>query len=246
MKPVIGMFSEIDDEGVTKQLPEYTEAILAAGGLPFPIPYIADGVGLEAYLELCDGFLFSGGVDINPERYGEKPSAHCGPVELLRDAQEFAAAELVLKSKKPILAICRGAQLINVALGGSLFQDVPSEAPSEISHRQSDGKYAPSHTVRVLEGTPLRTLVVRERMTANSFHHQAIKRLGRGLSVMATADDGIVEAVYLEGEGYLRAYQWHPERLFKTSEDNLSLFKDFIRAADKAPIEKQNHTTEAK
>ena len=233
MKPIIGIFSEIDDEGVTKQLPAYTEAILAAGGLPFPIPYIASGEGLGDYIELCDGFLFSGGVDINPERYGEKPSAHCGPLQLLRDAQEFASAELVLKSKKPILAICRGMQLLNVALGGSLLQDVPSEAPSEISHRQSEGKYAPSHTVKVLEGTPLRALLGKERMTANSFHHQAINRIGRGLSVMAEADDGIIEGVYLEGEQYLRAYQWHPERLFKSNSDNLLIFKNFISVASR-------------
>ena len=121
-------------------------------------------------------------------------------------------------------------QLINVALGGTLHQDITSEVKNSIVHRQIEPKYSPSHEVNITKGTPLHALVNKIRMPANSFHHQCIKALGNGLSVMATADDGIIEAVYSTEDRYLRAYQWHPERLYVSNSLNRSLFDDFIEA----------------
>jgi putative glutamine amidotransferase len=132
-----------------------------------------------------------------------------------------------METEKPVLGICRGAQLINIALGGTLYQDLPTELPTEISHRQTEPKFSPAHSVKILADTPLYDLVQKDRMTANSFHHQAVKTLGKGLELMALADDGVVEAFYLPGERYLRAYQWHPERLFAIDSDNRLLFEDF-------------------
>ena len=131
---------------------------------------------------------------------------------------------------KPLLGICRGAQLINVALGGSLYQDIPSEYKTEIAHRQGEEKMEYSHSVTVLENTPLAALVGEGELPANSFHHQAAKRLGNGLLPMAYAADGIVEAMYFPAHTYLRAYQWHPERLCERDEKNKALFSEFITA----------------
>jgi putative glutamine amidotransferase len=139
----------------------------------------------------------------------------------------------VLASKKPILGICRGAQMINVALGGTLYQDIATQLQTELSHRQTEGKFEHSHAVNILQGTPLFALLHQERIPANSFHHQAVKALGEGLAVMARADDGVVEALYHTVHPYLRLYQWHPERLCKTDSAALSVFADFVASCRK-------------
>ena len=126
--------------------------------------------------------------------------------------------------------MCRGIQLVNVCFGGTLYQDIPTELDTGMIHKQKEPEDAPSHEVNVLESTPLYELLKSKRVVANSFHHQAIKKLGDGLEIMATADDGIIEAVCFVGERYIRAYQWHPERLYVTDSLNRRLFCDFIEA----------------
>lgn len=228
MNPLIGILSEVDGEAVTKVQDTYIGAIEKSGGVPILLPYVEQEDTIDRFVGLCDGFFFTGGADIDPARYGEVSSDVCGPIQPLRDALEFRVFEKVIATDKPILAICRGAQLVNAALGGTLYQDLPSELGSPVAHRQSEAKFEPSHAVKVLSGTPLHALVGTEQMTANSFHHQAIKRLGKGLSVMALAEDGIIEALFLEGDRYLRAYQWHPERLLDSNAQNRMIFTDFI------------------
>ena len=233
MIPVIGMLAEINDECTARMLSSYANAIEENGGLPLILPYVKTDAAVSKFVEICDGFVFTGGADVEPKRFGEPTHPACGEIRLMRDDLELRAAEHILKSKKPVLGICRGIQLINVALGGKLYQDIPSECPSEILHRQTQDKTEPSHSVNVIEGTPLHALVGKTRMAANSFHHQSISTLGEGLRVMALADDGIIEAVYSVGESYLRAYQWHPERIYQIDSDNTAIFKDFISAAAK-------------
>lgn len=230
MRPIIGLLAEVDNELTTQVVHSYVRAIEGAGGTPIILPYVTDAEVIEHYAGLCDGFLFTGGVDVEPSRYGEETKPTCGEIQKYRDELEFALFERVLYTKKPIIAICRGAQLLNVALGGTLYQDIPSEIDTPISHRQSEPKFSPSHDVRVLEGTPLRELTSMERISANSFHHQALRGLGEGLRVMALADDGIIEAVYSTGEQYIRAYQWHPERICEINAQNKMIFEDFIGA----------------
>ena len=228
MRPIIGLLAEVDDARYTGVKHAYVSAIEGAGGIPLLIPYVTAEETVSEYVSLCDGIFFTGGADIDPTHYGESPSEALGPLQRNRDELDLRALCAALKVNVPILAICRGMQLINVALGGTLYQDLPSEYKTEIPHKQTE----PSHSVNICVGTPLYTLVGK-KMQANSFHHQAIKRLGKGLRVMANADDGMIEAVYLEGERYLRGYQWHPERLFETSEDNRRIFEDFIAASSK-------------
>ena len=232
--PIIAILSQVDDEKNIKLAAPYVEAVESCGGLPIIFPFTECEKTIDSLIELCDGFLFSGGADIEPELYGEKKSEFCESVQIYRDKLELAVFRKVFASGKPIMGICRGAQLINVALGGTLYQDIPTEYKTSVAHRQTEAKDMPSHSVLVKSATPLAELAGGERMLANSFHHQALKRLGEGIEVMAESDDGIVEAVYRKDYPYLRAYQWHPERLFLIDTENKMLFEDFIKAANKS------------
>ncbi len=229
-KTVIGVIAVVDNELNTRVQNTYISAIEKAGGVPVLLPYVKTYESIDAFVRLCDGFLFTGGVDVDPSRYGEEKKASCGEIQLFRDELEFRAFEKIYSLNKPIMAICRGAQLVNVALGGTLYQDIPSEIKTEIKHVQAEDKTFPSHSVNITSDTPLYDLISKNVMKANSFHHQAIKKLGKGLEVMALADDGITEAVYSVEMRYLRAYQWHPERIIDTDSDNFLLFTDFIKA----------------
>ncbi len=230
-KPIIVVTSSTVDEECSKVLHTYISAIEDSGGVPLLLPYVEKEETLDAYLSLCDGVLFTGGADVSPHLYGEDPHSASGPFQPLRDAVEVSFAHKVLATDKPVMAICRGAQLLNAVLGGTLYQDIPSVLSTDLSHRQSEPKTSPSHGIEIIENTPLFSLIGKACMCGNSFHHQAIKTLGRGLSVMARAADGIVEAVYATDRPYLRAYQWHPERLCRIDGDNRKLFDDFIHTA---------------
>jgi putative glutamine amidotransferase len=233
MTPLIGLTVAIDKDGHPQTLAPYCRAIEAAGGLPLLLPYVSDGAMLDAFIDRCDGIFLTGGMEIEPARYGEEKRPTCGETQPLRDEVELAVLARAIKADKPILAICRGAQLVNVFFGGTLYQDLPTEYPSDIPHRQPNGIFAPSHCILIEKNTPLAATVRKREMVGNSFHHQAIHRLGEGLVVMATAEDGTVEAVFAPALSYLRAYQWHPERLYAADADNRLLFADFIEAASK-------------
>jgi len=230
MKPIIGIFGAIDNERTVSLFGTYSDSIESNGALPILFPYTESAECIDRFVSLCHGFFFTGGVDIDPSRYGERTLPECGSIQPFRDRLEFAAFEAVYASGKPILGICRGAQLINVALGGSLYQDIPSQCSTELNHRQTEEKFEFSHSIKILEGTPLRSLTGKSEMRGNSFHHQAVKSLAPSLRIMARAEDGIVEGFYEEGCRYLRAYQWHPERLYAKDGDNRKIFTDFIES----------------
>lgn len=230
-KPLIGLLAEVEDEGHSRVKRQYTYAVEMAGGVPVLLPYTDDTEVVRAMIAACDGILLTGGGDVNPDLYGEAARAACGEVNPLRDGLEMAAFAAAVELGRPVLAICRGVQLVNVALGGTLYQDIPTEYTTDILHRQTEGRYERSHCVTVTGGTPLYDLFGACRAQVNSFHHQAISELGKGLAVMARADDGIIEAVYGVGSLYLRGYQWHPELLYDVSELSVLIFDDFIKAA---------------
>lgn len=229
MIPIIGLTADIADDEEVSMYSTYAHAIVGSGGLPLVLPYVTDGLVLDRFVDACDGFVFTGGADIDPARYGEEKKPGCKRTMLLRDELEFAVFERVYERGKPILAVCRGAQLVNVALGGTLYQDIPTEYETDLSHVQREGKMEPSHDILIKRDSPLYALIGRERMLGNSFHHQAVKRLADGLSVMATAEDGIIEGFYDPRKRYLRAYQWHPERLCGYDADNKRIFDEFIK-----------------
>lgn len=230
MTPIIAILGAIDDERTLSLKGAYAHAIEKFGGLPIVIPYTENEEALDGYIELCDGVLFSGGCDVEPKNFGEETKAACGKIQLFRDSLELSFFKKAFEAKKPIMGICRGAQLINVALGGSLYQDIPSEISTDISHRQKESGEISAHEIRILSDTPLMELIGEEKIAVNSFHHQSIKALGEGLEVMAFAEDGIVEAVCFNGENYVIGYQWHPEKLRDTDQYKKLLFNDFIKA----------------
>ncbi|MBQ8392914.1 MAG: gamma-glutamyl-gamma-aminobutyrate hydrolase family protein [Clostridia bacterium] len=232
MKPIIGLTPSVQEDGSVSLLEAYSRAIEQAGGIPILLPYVKNSDTLDGYTDICDGFFFTGGVDVSPELYGEDKRKTCGNTQPLRDEMELYILEKALQLDKPILAVCRGVQILNVALGGSLYQDIPTEIKTDINHVQKESRFEPSHSVTIYKNTPLEQLIGKGEMIANSFHHQAIKALGNDLSVMAKADDGIIEAVYMEDKKYIRGYQWHPERLCFTNDDNKKIFLEFIKAAD--------------
>lgn len=227
MTPKIGLIANIENDLRVNMHGAYGLSIEKSGGLPLVLPYVESEEIIDAFVDSCDGFLFTGGADVEPEYYGEEKKDTCGETEPSRDKLEFAVLKKVLEKNKPILGICRGLQLINVAMGGTLYQDIPTERRSDIRHVQTEDKYAPSHPILVERDTPLSHLVGKGIMTGNSFHHQAIKTLASGLKVMAKSHDGMIEGVYAPHKKYLYAYQWHPERLY-SFDDNKILFDDFI------------------
>lgn len=231
MKPLIGLLVTIDNNKTTNVNYTYARAITELGGTPIVLPYTNDDRDIDSFVSMCDGFLFSGGKDVEPCRFNETQINDSLVIHYYRDELEFKVFDKAISTNKPILGICRGAQVINVALGGSLYQDIPAQIPSNIAHRQIEGQTEYSHTVNVVSNTPLHKLVGKKaKIVANSFHHQSIKTLGNGLKLMATADDGVIEGAYLEGDRYLRIYQWHPEKLFDKHDVNNEIIKDFIDA----------------
>ena len=221
-KPIIGVTPLWDAERKSVwMLPDYLDGIKTVGGLPIILPLEMEEKDADRIVETCDGFLFTGGQDV-----GSCPE---------RDNLETLLLSKALQSDKAILGICRGLQFINVFLGGTLWQDLPSQHPSEITHRQSKPYDAPTHQV-VLKGS-LKTLLGKAILEVNTLHHQAIKELGDSLKPMAIAPDGIIEAARMEGKRFVWGVQWHPEYMFKTDPDSLAIFSHFIHHC-KQP---QNH-----
>ena len=226
----IAIVGKIDENGLPKIKPVYFTPFSDLGASYTTFSYTTDEKTIANALEKCDGILFTGGVDVHPKRYNEHILNATVSIDEKRDEMEFAFIVQALKSSKPILAICRGVQLLCVAMGGTLYQDLPTQKPSFIAHKQIEGRTKHSHFVNVEKASPLFDLLKSERVRVNSFHHQAIKTLGKNLAVMALADDEIIEAIYSTESRYIRAYQWHPERLIETETTNIELFRDFVNA----------------
>lgn len=238
MKTYVGIIAGVNEELSTSLLRHYVSCIEAVGALPIVIPYIENESVLDELLAMCSGIMLTGGVDVCPETYNEAKKPCCGNTCKARDEYELLIFEKALYSFKPILAICRGAQIVNVALGGTLYQDIPSEYQNAICHNQIEDKFSHSHEISILEDTPLFDMLNKNRIRVNSFHHQCIKETGRLIEPMAIADDGIIEAFYMPSYRYLRAYQWHPERLYEIDENNLKIFEDFVSECKKQGEEK--------
>ncbi len=230
-KPLIGVMPLVDDERDSYwMLPGYMEGIIAAGGLPVMLPLTSDGRLLRQAAEECDGFLYTGGPDVSPEIYGEKPKAETLACRK-RDDMELILLDNILKLDKPILGICRGIQLLNAALGGNLWQDIPSENPSEIEHHMKSPYDIPIHSVELVKDSPIHRLLKTDVLPVNSYHHQAVKSVAPCLSVMAKASDGLCEAVYMPHKKFVWAVQWHPEFSFRSDENSFLIFKAFVDSA---------------
>ena len=220
----------------------YTEAILPAGGLPFIMPPTPSRQHIAELVRRCDGVLLTGGDDIQPGLYAKdidpKLAATVDRVDPSRDMWELELINETFAQRKPLLGICRGHQLLNIALGGTLLIDIPSQLPSAVNHRQFDKKAEPVHDVTLTPGSLLAALVGKPAIGVNSTHHQGIGTLAKPLVATATTSDGLVEAVELKDPAqlpFLLAVQFHPERLFDRYKPFAAVFKIFTKACEPPP-----------
>lgn len=231
-RPMIGLVPLTDRERDSYwMLPGYMQGIEGAGGLPVMLPLTNDPVLISQITEEVDGFLFTGGQDVSPSLYGQARSDCCGECSVRRDEMERELFNQIYEKDKPVLGICRGIQLINVLMGGTLYQDLPTEYSSDIEHHQKPPYDVPCHTVRILDGSPLHKLLGKDMLKVNSYHHQAVRDLAEGLEQMAVSEDGLTEAVRARGKQFIWAVQWHPEFSFRKDEDSRKIFREFVRAS---------------
>lgn len=212
-------------------LPGYLEGVKEAGAIPVILPLTAEGTDIAQLMALCDGFLFTGGQDVDPQLYGEAMKPFCGELCPARDAMEQELLRRALEQDKPVLGIYRGLQFLNAALGGTLYQDLPTEHPSEIGHSMKLPYDQAAHMVHILPDTPLAALLQKQELGVNSCHHQAVKTLAPGLVEMARSTDDLIEAVYLPGKTFVWGVQWHPEMSLRADEASRKIFETFVGAA---------------
>lgn len=211
---------------------EYIESILNAGGIPFPLPINASPEVIRQQISLMDAILFSGGQDINPLLYKEEPLSCLEEVCFDRDAFEISMINLAHSLKKPILGICRGLQLINVAFGGTLYQDIGQQFPiKSLQHSQKAHKAAATHHVDIAPHSKLHSIFGTDSILTNSFHHQAVKDLAPGFMVSAKAKDGVVEGIEKMDSPFLLGVQWHPEMMIERHPFMKKLFEALVSAA---------------
>lgn len=247
MRPVIGItVGEIMNMSTGKvwtpviygQFHTYTDAIVRAGGAPFIVPLVDNKTVLRKLYELCDGLLLSGGHDLSQNSLKRsKTPKHFG-VSPRRDKQEAQLLEWALADDKPILGICRGLQLINVAMGGSLHQDIDDYLEDKHNHQAGIDRqdfYHLAHELKIIPGSKLHAALKTNETVTNALHHQAVQQLGKGLVATAYAEDGIIEAIELPGKRFVIGVQSHPEALEATIEPKWrKLFSAFVKSTSRA------------
>ncbi len=207
----------------------YVKGVLRAGGLPVIIPCFGDPDVISSQVEICDGFLFTGGGDIDPSQYGEEPDSRLGEIDPELDTFQLSLYVEVEKSGKPVLGICRGLQIINTARQGNLYQDINNQIPNSYQHLQSGKRSHSVHKVAIDEGTKVHGILGQSEVSVNSLHHQSIRQLGKGLTVSARAGDGVIEAV--ESGDKIIGVQWHPEDMIDSSKVMNNLFQWLVNRA---------------
>ena len=210
---------------------DYTHSISEVGAIPVVLTP-GKAAAHPAYLDAFSAIVISGGGDVDPALYGEEPEPSVRDVNSERDAFEMEIAHRSLEANLPLLGICRGMQLLNVLLGGTLIQDLPSRLGDKISHDDPDrSRDQLSHSVSISSESKLHPIFGRDQLGVNSFHHQGIARLGEGLEAVAWSEDEVIEAVEGKGESFLIGLQWHPESLWRRGYPYLALFEALRNAA---------------
>jgi putative glutamine amidotransferase len=248
VRPIIGVPTQNLQSigGVSQEIPpswvmshRYVRAITAAGGgaVPWLVPALDDDLDtLRAIYDELDGVFLPGGADIEPASYGAERHSSCDRSDPARDRVELELVRWAMKDRKPVLGVCRGLQIINLAAGGTLVQDLNALRPDSIKHdyfpfRDGYSRDHLAHAVRVTQGTRLERLMGEAEFQVNSMHHQGIERLGRGLVASAVAPDGVIEGVETRDDYFLVGVQWHPEVLIENDPKTRRLFEEFIAAA---------------
>ena len=230
--PLIGVVPLIDHQRDSLwMLPGYLNGIIRAGGVPVMLPLTIEPDVLYRAMDVCSGFLLTGGQDVSPQLYGENLLPQCGEVSPERDAMETMLLNKALESDKAVLGICRGIQFLNVYCGGTLWQDLPTQRPTDTEHHMSPPYDRTVHRVSIIPDTMLHQILGCTEFNVNSYHHQAIKALGGGLLAAAVSEDELIEGVVMPEHHFVCAVQWHPE--FAPPDDAAAqkLFAAFVHAA---------------
>ena len=230
--PVIGVTPRCDAKaGVYSVVSRYMLALRDNGAIPVLLPADLSQEQLREAVLRLDGILFTGGDDVSPDRYGEARRRWVRKLSPARDELEIRLARLVWELDKPMLGICRGMQVVNVALGGSLYQDLRKQKVTRFRHKMCKPYDRAAHTVELLPDTPLRDLLGAAQIGVNSLHHQAVKQLAPQLRETARSSDGVTEGWYAPDKRFFFAVQWHPEYLYQKDKAAEALFRAFLRAA---------------
>lgn len=230
MRPLIGITAGTDDErNMATCTLTYINSVLAAGGKPVLIPVMPNAAA-EEMLSVVDGLLFPGGVDIDPRHYNERPNLHMGRINPALDFVELHLARKALAQNMPMLGICRGCQLVTVAAGGGLVQDVPTQIGGAMKHQQMAPRWHGTHEALLDEDSLVARVYGTRRVWVNSFHHQSMKNPGDSFTITGRAIDGVSEAAESQ-KGFRLLLQWHPEGMWEKDPVHLEPFKALVRAA---------------
>jgi putative glutamine amidotransferase len=237
MRPVVGItLGDGDRPGYHSMREDYVRSVELSDAVPLVLPALR-AEDAAAVLDRLDGLLLSGGIDVDPALYGRARHPKLGRVDRRRDEFELALTREALARDLPLLAICRGHQVLNVATGGSLVQDIPSELKGAVTHDAPGRRTRRSHTVDVEAGSRLAAILGAGAHSVNSFHHQAIDTLGKGLVVSARSPkDGVIEGVELPGRSFVLGVQWHPESFWKDGRTFQGLFDAHTEACRTASL----------
>lgn len=231
-EPMIGITCAYDsDKNRCTINGAYITAVQRAGGFPVLLPLFCGEDQLERFAHMLDGVIFSGGGDVNPKYFGEAAHEKCGKPEPARDELEIPLIRMLRGLGKPILGICRGMQVMNIAFGGSIYQDIPSQLPNALDHGLSKVDFSLTHPTMVSESGLLARITGETNIQVNSIHHQSVKEVAPGFIVDAWSSDGVIEAIYSRDGAFALGVQYHPEKLYHTHAHARATFDAFIASA---------------
>jgi len=231
---VLGVSCSWDDDREKYYLNSlYARGITTVGGIPFIIPDCLDKKAIQELPSVLNGVLLSGGGDVDPAYFGEEPLPACGEITPQRDAFEIELVRICLAAGLPVLGICRGAQIINIAAGGDIYQDIHTQIRGSLQHNQRAPYWAPTHTIFIQTGTRLETVVREKAIRVNSFHHQSVRNPAPGFMISARSSDGVIEAIESTTHPFALGVQCHPEGMWEKDLRFLEFFRALVTAAQK-------------
>ena len=234
MKPIIGVTASMEtDRAYYSTAKRNVKAIIDAGGIPVILPYIIEGEDVAEIVNRLDGLYATGGGDIDPILFGEEPHPKLGLIIPERDQSELILIQKMLEMKKPILGVCRGSQILNIAAGGDMYQDIYSQIDKQLlQHSQKTPFDYGSHFVYVKKDSLLHNLTGEDKLRVNSYHHQANRKVPKEFQISGTASDGVIEAIESKTHPFVLGLQWHPEGMTEVNDEaSLKIYAGFIKAS---------------